>query len=114
MLATLNRSAVIVTPKQPFLDWLHRADPTSLTLTLEDVGEPTIYLLPQCEGDQDLIAHVKNYCYTIFEDQLDGWYREQATWPPDSEAGPVSRSPGSLSSIGPIGETIEDPTNRMI
>lgn len=85
MLATLNRSAVIVTPKQPFLDWLHRTDPTSLTLTLEDVGEPTIYLLPQCEGDQDLIAHVKNYCYTIFEDQLDGWYREQATWPPDKD-----------------------------
>jgi hypothetical protein len=45
MLPTLNRSAVIVTPKQPFLDWLHGVDPTSLDLTLDDVSEPTIYLL---------------------------------------------------------------------
>jgi hypothetical protein len=28
-MATLNRSAVVVKPKQAFLDWLHAADPTS-------------------------------------------------------------------------------------
>ena len=33
-MSTLNRSAIVVTPKQPFLDWLHAADPTSLGLTL--------------------------------------------------------------------------------
>lgn len=26
---TLNRSAIVVKPKQRFLDWLHAADPTS-------------------------------------------------------------------------------------
>jgi hypothetical protein len=85
MLPTLNRSAVIVTPKQPFLDWLHGVDPTSLDLALDDVSEPTIYLLPDCEDDQDLIAHVRNYCDTIFEDQLDGCYREQSSWPVDRD-----------------------------
>jgi len=83
MFPILNRSAVVVTPKQPFLDWLHAADPTSRTLTLQDVSEPTIYLLPECEDDQDMIAHVRNYSDTIFEDQLDGWYKEQSTWPAD-------------------------------
>ena len=29
---TLNRSAIVVKPKQPFLDWLHAADPTSQEL----------------------------------------------------------------------------------
>jgi hypothetical protein len=24
----LNRSAIVVKPRQPFLDWLHSADPT--------------------------------------------------------------------------------------
>jgi hypothetical protein len=44
----INRSAVIVMPAQPFLDWLHQADPTSAELTLEDLRrEPTIYLLPE-------------------------------------------------------------------
>jgi hypothetical protein len=33
-MVTLNRSAIVVKPKQPFLDWLHAADPTSLELTL--------------------------------------------------------------------------------
>ena len=42
---------VLVFPKKPFLDWLHGADPTSLTLTLEDVSEPTIYLLPECDDE---------------------------------------------------------------
>ena len=33
----LNRSAVVVKPKQHFLDWLRAADPTSLDLTLLDL-----------------------------------------------------------------------------
>ena len=85
MLPTLNRSAVIVTPKQRFLDWLHGADQTSRTLTLKDVSEPTIYLLPGCEDDQDMIAHIRNYCDTIFEEELDAWYRDQSTWPVDRD-----------------------------
>ncbi len=68
------------------LDWLHDADPTSLTLTLQGrKPEPTIYLLPGCEDDQDLVAHLKNYCDTIFEEELDAWYREQSTWPVDRD-----------------------------
>jgi hypothetical protein len=44
---TINRTAIVVMPGQPFLDWLHRADPTSGELSLEDLRrEPTVYLLP--------------------------------------------------------------------
>jgi hypothetical protein len=47
----LKRSAIVVRPKLPFLDWLHAADPTSATLTLTDLRrEPTIYFVPEC-GD---------------------------------------------------------------
>ena len=43
----INRSAVIVMPREPFLKWLQRVDPTSGELTLADLKrEPTIYLLP--------------------------------------------------------------------
>ena len=45
---TINRSALVVKPAQPFLDWLHRVDPTSTHLTLDDVKlEPTTYRLPE-------------------------------------------------------------------
>jgi hypothetical protein len=43
----LNRSAIVVKPRQQFLDWLHAADSTSEPLTMADlVREPTIYLIP--------------------------------------------------------------------
>ena len=52
---TLNRSAIVVKPKQPFLDWLHAADPTSHEITSLDVcREPTIYLIPECDTDEEL------------------------------------------------------------
>jgi hypothetical protein len=80
---TVNRSAVVVAPKQPFLDWLHRIDPTSRDLTLADLGEPNVYLLPECEDDRIMVAHVKNYCETIFEGELEGWWQDPGDWPSD-------------------------------
>ena len=73
---TINRSALVVKPAQLFLDWLHRVDPTSTHLTLDDVRlEPTIYLLPEWDTDSEglqLLAEVSN---EIFEEQLNGWHR---------------------------------------
>jgi len=47
-MATFNRLAILVKPKQPFLSWLHTADPTSRSLTLQDLREEsTIYLIPE-------------------------------------------------------------------
>jgi hypothetical protein len=78
----LNRSAIVVRPKLPFLDWLHAADPTSVTLTLADLGrEPTIYLVPECGDPEDKRAALQTVFPTIFVDQLDGWCRDRTTWP---------------------------------
>jgi hypothetical protein len=50
---SINRAAVVVKPGKPFLDWLHRADPTSQDLTLADLQrEPTVYLLPEYVEEQ--------------------------------------------------------------
>ena len=67
----INRSAIVVKPAQPFLDWLHRVDPTSAQLTLDDLSlEPTIYLLPECEGKEEAIECLREVCTEIFEEQL--------------------------------------------
>jgi hypothetical protein len=69
-------------PGQPFLDWLHRADPTSSELSLEDLRrEPTVYLLPECENQGEARKCLKEVCGQIFEEQLDGWYRVPSWWP---------------------------------
>jgi len=78
----LNRSAIIVRPKRPFLEWLHAADPTSAALTLADLAlERTIYLVPECADGEQERAALQTVFRTIFENQLDGWWRDRATWP---------------------------------
>ena len=82
----VNRSAVIVKPVQPFLDWLHGVDPTSAELTLEDLRqEPTIYLLAEWETEKEALGHLAEVSNEIFEEQLNGWYRVPSVWPEDRE-----------------------------
>jgi hypothetical protein len=81
---TINRSALIVNPSKAFLDWLHRVDPTSGEVTLQDLRqEPTIYLLPEYDTEKQAHQHLSKYCSEIFEEQLDGWYRVPSAWPVD-------------------------------
>jgi hypothetical protein len=78
----LNRSALVVRPNPPFLDWLHTVDPTSEALTLADLTrEATIYLVDEYDDADDERARLQAVYTTIFEDQLDGWWRDQAMWP---------------------------------
>jgi hypothetical protein len=79
---TINRTAIMVRPGQPFLDWLHRADATSSELSLGDLRrEPTVYLLPECENEGEARKCLKEVCSQIFEEQLDGRYRVPSSRP---------------------------------
>ena len=72
---TLNRSAIVVKPKQPFLDWLHAADSTSSDLTLgELVLEPAVYLIPECDTSEEVADVLHELCEQIFVEQLAGWF----------------------------------------
>ena len=96
----VNRSAIVVKPRQPFLDWLHAADPTSRELTLLDVAQkPTIYLIPECDTEQDVVKVLRGLCQEIFEEQLASWYMDTPTWPRDRSYD-VFRH-GSIASITP-------------
>ena len=83
-MVTVNRSAIIVEPREPFLNWLHAADPTSRKLTLrERTGEPTIYLVRECDPGDELEQALRELCEEIFTEQLAGWYTDTETWPED-------------------------------
>jgi hypothetical protein len=82
LMRIINRSAIIVEPKEPFLKWLHSIDPTSRELTLAELrDEPTVYLLPDCEDEKAVVAALKRTFRTIFEAELEGWYKDRAVWP---------------------------------
>ena len=56
-------------PKQPFLDWLHTADPTSHELSLRTlVSEPTIYLIPECDTGVEADQMLREPCEEIFSE----------------------------------------------
>ena len=79
---TINRSAIVVKPARPFLDWLHQVDATSRELVLEDLRrEPAIYLLPEREDEDAARECLMDVCSEIFEEQLESWYRVRSTWP---------------------------------
>jgi hypothetical protein len=82
----INRSAIVVRPGQPFLEWLHRVDPTSAHLRLEDLRrEPSIYLLPEWGSNEEAREHLREVSAAIFEEQLNGWYRVPSVWPGDRD-----------------------------
>ena len=77
----IDRSLLIVTPKQPFLDWTQSID-FEAGLTLEDVREDsTAYLIPQY-WEKSEQAEILEWCYELlFEVELESWFTDPALWP---------------------------------
>jgi hypothetical protein len=80
----INRSVLVVKPKQPFLDWVHSLDDESKGITSPTVREDcSAYLVPEIReySDQSLVLE---WCYDLlFEEQLDGWHTDPKDWPQD-------------------------------
>jgi len=79
----LNRSAVAVRPKQPFLDWVksvEELDKPGMTL---DQFDKTLYLVPDYEDPADADKVLKKVCEEIFCRELAGWYTDEQVWPTD-------------------------------
>jgi len=77
----IDRSLIVVKPKQPFLDWAQTVDYQE-GLTLEQVREDaTAYLIPE-PWDKDEQAEILKWCYEfIFEAELESWYTDPDLWP---------------------------------
>jgi hypothetical protein len=81
---TLNRTVVILGPKQPFLDWLNDVDPDDAALTEEDLREDNeVFLIPQHNDISDSEKWVEKRWSFLFEHMLMGWVEDESTWPED-------------------------------
>ena len=77
----INRSALVIKVKQPFLDWLKLLpDPSKVTLE-EANRDSTVYLLSELWSDDAQEEMLKLFFGIIFEDQLNGWWTEKQDWP---------------------------------
>ena len=81
----INRSALILRYKQPFVDWINAVDPAPSTpaITLEDTnGERTIYLV-EFDEKAELEGWLELNHELLFEEELFGWYTDPKLWPKD-------------------------------
>ena len=77
----LNRSAVAVMPKQPFLDWLNAVDDDG-RVSLADM-QKTLYLVPDYEDPEDAEKVLRRVCDEIFCRELFSWHTDESVWPRD-------------------------------
>src|SRR6266542_6968917 len=78
----LNRAALILRYKHPFVDWINAADPSpsSHTLTLAEVNqEHTVYLV-EVEDEDELSRWLARHHEELFDEELKGWYTDPALW----------------------------------
>ena len=110
----LNRAAIIVIPKQPFVDWINFADAEGDELTLEEVREDaTIYLVPETDGPEHISRVLHDFCRSIFEEQLASWIPDDTLWPIDRSFDVFCRwfavsSHGTVIDLSPEPLVIED------
>jgi hypothetical protein len=78
----INRAVVIVKPRQPCVDWANSFDDGIVTATLESLhDDPTAYLVPPYEMDDEREDIIKEYYSVFFENELEGWVTDEDLWP---------------------------------
>ena len=77
----INRAAVIVRPKKPFLDWAASTDEEAPEHVKDWKDHVSIYLVGEDPQGRQETAPLKRYFQAIFERELGGWYTDKRAWP---------------------------------
>ena len=80
----LNRIAVGISAKQPYIDWTRRHDAdANRGLVTVATAKPygTAILLPEFEVEEDVQEWIEENASWLFEFQLSSWTEEESTWP---------------------------------
>jgi len=80
-LKLLNRSALIVRAKEPYVRWATSLDPETARLVKYIDSHVSVYLLDEnLRGDAET-PPLKNYYKAIFEHELAAWDKLETRWP---------------------------------
>lgn len=80
----INRSTIVVKPKQPLVDWVRSLDEKkNESITLDCArDDANVYLIPKLLEDSEQQI-VLEWCYNfVFEEELASWYTYPEVWPP--------------------------------
>jgi len=79
----INRAAVILKYRAPFVKWVNDADPYEAEpgTTIEEVNEDrTVYLIRDDDAEK-LEEWISLNFKTLFESELEDWYTDESLWP---------------------------------
>ena len=81
-MSTINRCALIVRPKQPYIDWANGVDdgPNS-----SGEHERTVYLAPDFYNQEEMEGWLREAYEEIFEQELWQWMTAEDTWPKERD-----------------------------
>ena len=85
----LNRSAVIITPLLPYLEWAKRDDDSGVAERVFETmrREPHVYLLPEYENPESERAVLEHFWPRLFAAMLGCWLTDETQWPKDRTHG---------------------------
>ena len=79
---SINRTAVVIKPKQPFIDWINSIPDEKIDFTLEQISADNItFLIPQYDNLEDSKKYIEKRFDQIFEWELFGWIVTEDLWP---------------------------------
>jgi hypothetical protein len=78
----LYRHGLLVTRKQPYIDWANSCDDDGPRLT-EELSSTSrlLYLVPEADGEPDFEAVLDEFWESIFEQELGMWVLADDRWP---------------------------------
>ena len=78
----VDRSAAVIKPRQPFLDWLNNLPGNDITLSLDEMrADCTVVMIPEVTEPEDGIAFIDDITDKLFEAELSSWVADEKLWP---------------------------------
>lgn len=84
----VNRAAITIRPKQPYIDWANALDHDGPRMTLDHLPEQSVYLVEDiADFLVDTGSVIQRYFREIFKHELDAWHRVENDWPKNRDYG---------------------------
>ena len=76
---SINRNAILVKPKKPFIEWLNEVFKDEAPVT--SMEENNIYLVREMASNEDVEKWVSKNFESIFVNELNDWCADEDEWP---------------------------------
>jgi hypothetical protein len=80
----IDRTALVLVPKAPYLTWVKTLPGADLSLTLEQLrATPVVFLLPVAERPEEVLTWLQGGCELLFIHMLAAFTQEEIRLPQD-------------------------------